>query len=201
MEDQLTLPRLRLAVVPDALPLFTTVLQSGIEIKTAQGISLAKFLSNFPDFTAEYLSDTVQTIFLNGTAVDDLSQPLTGNNSVVALSAAMPGLAGAIFRRNSFHSALRTATKSLQSNETKQKIISVHLKLFNSIAKERGAALLKSGVCIKADLLAGFLAKRPHLRQQIMTIQFEKEQIGDDRLIALLAELAKVNLYIVGADD
>jgi len=201
MEDQQTLPSLRLAVVPDALPLFTTVLQSGIEIKTTQGMSLAKFLSNFPGFTAEYLSDTVQTIFLNGTAVDDLALPLNGNNPVVALSAAMPGLAGAIFRRNSFHSALRTETKSLLSKEIQQQSISVCLKLFNSIAKERGAALLKSGVCIRADLLAGFLANRPHLLQQIETIQFEENQIDDDKLAGLLRELSKVNLYIVGADD
>ncbi len=117
MEDQLSLPSLRLTVVRDALPLFTTVLQSGIEVKTTHGETLAKFLNNFPGFTAEYLADTVQTIFLNGTAVDDLSLPLTGNNPVLALSAAMPGLAGAIFRRNSFHSALRTETKSLQSED------------------------------------------------------------------------------------
>ncbi len=201
MEDQQTLPRLQLTVVPEALPLFTTVLQSGIEIKTTQGISLAKFLSNFPGFTAEYLADTVQTIFLNGTAVDDLSLPLTGNNPVVALSAAMPGLAGAIFRRNSFHSALRTETKSLQSKENQQQTICVHLKLFNSIAKERGAGLLKAGVCIGADLLAGFLTGRSHLLQQIATVRLADKPIDTGKLLGLLPELSKVNLYIDVADD
>ena len=81
MEDQLSYPSLRLTVAPEALPLFTTVLQSGIEIKTAHGQSLASFLNKFPGFTAEYLADIVQTIFLNGTAVDDLSLPLTGASS------------------------------------------------------------------------------------------------------------------------
>ncbi len=137
MEDQLSLPILRLTVMADALALFTTVLQSGIELKTRRGVSLAKFLNTFPGFTAEYLADTVQTIFLNGTAVDDLSLQLTGNNPVLALSAAMPGLAGAIFRRNSFHSALRTETKSLESRNGQQ--IPLQLLLNCSTASHKNA--------------------------------------------------------------
>lgn len=200
MEDQLSLPSLRLAVVSDALPLFTTVLQSGIEIKTSQGETLARFLSNFPGFTAEYLADTVQTIFLNGTAVDDLSLPLTGSNPVLALSAAMPGLAGAIFRRNSFHSALRTETKSLQSGVVLQDSISVTLKLFNSIARDRGEELLKAGLCMRADLLANFLTKRPNLTQHIVKIQLGDKEIDHAELLRVLPELSKVNLNIVGTD-
>jgi hypothetical protein len=200
MEDQLSLPSLRLTVVSDALSLFTTVLQSGIEVKTSHGETLAKFLNNFPGFTAEYLADTVQTIFLNGTAVDDLSLPFTGRYPVLALSAAMPGLAGAIFRRNSFHSALRTETKKIQSGVAQQDSISVTLKLFNSIARERGEEILKAGICLRAVLFANFLRKRPHILQHIVNISLGEKELTYVELLRVLPELAKINLNIVGTD-
>jgi hypothetical protein len=200
MEDQLPLPSLRLAVTREALSLFTTVLQSGIEIKTSRGETLAKFLSNFPGFTADYLADTVQTIFLNGTAVDDLSLPLTGSNPVLALSAAMPGLAGAIFRKNSFHSALRTDTQTLPAATGQEGTISVTLKLFNSIASERGAEMLKTGLCMKAGLLANFLSNRPYLTQHIAKIQCGEKELDYAELLRLLAEIPKINLSIVSTD-
>lgn len=200
MEDQLSLPSLRLSVTPDALPLFTTVLQSGIEIKTSRGETLAKFLNRFPGFTAEYLADTVQTIFLDGTAVDDLSLQMTGNTPVLALSAAMPGLAGAIFRKNSFHSALRTETKSLESKAGLDDTIVVTLKLFNSIATERGEEFLKTGLCMRGDQLANFLTKRPHLIEQIQDIQLEEKKLGHQELLRILPDLVKVNLNIVRID-
>ncbi|MGB3225378.1 MAG: hypothetical protein WBB23_21485 [Desulforhopalus sp.] len=200
MEDQLSLPSLRLSVNPDALPLFTTVLQSGIEIKTTRGETLAKFLNRFPGFTAEYLADTVQTIFLDGTAVDDLSLQMTGNTPVLALSAAMPGLAGAIFRKNSFHSALRSETKSLDLKTGQDDSIVVTLKLFNSIATERGEEFLQTGLCMRGDRLANFLTKRPHLIEQIQNIQLEEKELGHQELLGILPELAKVNLNIVRID-
>lgn len=200
MKDQLSVPTLRMSVTGDALPLFTTVLQSGIEIKTAHGETLGKFLSNFPGFTAKYLADTVQTIFLNGTAVDDLSLPLTGSNPVLALSAAMPGLAGAIFRKNSFHAALRTDTKTLSSESEQKKSISVTLKLFNSIARDRGADLLKTGLCLQSKQLANFLTNRPHLAEHIVRIQFADKEIAYEELPAALRKISRVNLNIVGTD-
>jgi hypothetical protein len=41
--------------------------------------------------------------------VDDLETVVDGSSPVIAISGAMPGLAGAIFRKNSFHAALRTS--------------------------------------------------------------------------------------------
>ncbi len=200
MEDQLSLPSLRLTVTSDSLPLFTTVLQSGIEITTKRGETIAGFLNRFPGFTAEYLADTVQTIFLNGTAVDNLSLPLAGKNPTLALSAAMPGLAGAIFRKNSFHAALRTETKSSQAASEEEESISVTLKLFNSIAKERGEELLKTGFCMSGEQLANFLGKRPHLIEHLVKIQLADKELDLPELLRMLPEFAKINLNIFGTD-
>lgn len=197
MEDQRSAPSLWLTVAPEALPLFTTVLQSGIEVTTPHGQSLADFLNKFPGFTADYLSNTVQTVFLDGSAVDDLALPLTGHHPVVALSAAMPGLAGAIFRKNSFHSALRTETKSLHSSQEGKDSLLVTLKLFNSIARDRGQELLQEGVCLQAKVLLSFLTKRIKLLQSIESVHLADKKIDYKELLRVLPELSRVNVKIV----
>ncbi len=196
MEDQHPAPHFQLTVASDALILFTTVLQSGIELKSRAGIPMGRFLNELPGFTADYIGDVVQTIFLNGTAIDDLTTPLEGHNPILALSAAMPGLAGAIFRKNSFHSALRTDTKKTDSVDKQQGNLTVTLKLFNSIAQERGLELLKKGVWIKTKPALVFFSKRESLLQKINTIEFEKKTIDTATFLSLLSQSEKINIRI-----
>lgn len=201
MKEQLPLSRLEFKVKPRNLPLFTTVLQSGIEVSAESGTSLGRFLGDFPGFTAEYLADVVQTIFLNGTAVDDLTIPLSGARPTLALSAAMPGLAGAIFRKNSFHAALRTETGSRTSGPQQNDTITVTLKLFNSIARDRGEELLQRGVCLQTDILVDFLARRPNLQQDIRSIRLNDKSIDQTALNRMPAEHDRIYLTIEKADD
>ena len=201
MKEQQPLSRLILKVSGESLPLFTTLLQSGIEAPTENDTSLGRFLGGFPGFSADYLAETVQTIFLNGTAVDDLTIPLTGERPVLALSAAMPGLAGAIFRKNSFHAALRTETGSKDSGPQKSHIITVTLKLFNSIARERGEELLRRGVCLQTKALSDFLERRDNLRQEIRVIHLDGTAIDLPGLAGCLAEHDRVHLTIEESND
>ncbi len=201
MEEQLSTPSIRLTIIPEAWPLLTTILQSGIEVKTGQGETLAKFLSKLPGVTADYLTNIVQTIFLNGTAVDDLSIPLVGRHPVIALSAAMPGLAGAIFRKNSFHSALRTENKPLLSSVEGSESLFVTLKLFNSIARDRGPELLQAGVTMAADLLLSFLLKRPQLTRKILTVHYMDKEITAAELERVLPEFIMINLKVINSNS
>ncbi len=199
MEDQLSLPKLTLGVAAESLPLFTTILQSGMEINCTTGLSMGHFLNELPGFTLEYISDVIQTIFLNGTAEDDMTTPLTGKNPVLALSAAMPGLAGAIFRKNSLHSALRTETKKETTTQPNSESLTVTLKLFNSIAKERGPDLLKHGVNIPSISIENFLKSRTTLKQHISRVQFKGADIDKKDLLHILSENSKLNIQIVEA--
>ncbi|MGW8193768.1 MAG: hypothetical protein ACWGOX_05825 [Desulforhopalus sp.] len=201
MEDQLTFPDIQLTVPSNTLDLFTTLLQSGIEVKTTGDQTLGEFLFNFPGFTGDYLAETVQTIFLNGTAVDDLTLTFNGDTPVLALSAAMPGLAGAIFRKNSFHSALRTDTGSASAAASPRRNITVTLKLFNSIARERGTEMLRRGVCVKSAPLISFLNKREQLLSSILTVRSGDRSLSRPELMAVLHENEKINLHIVGKDE
>lgn len=196
MQNRFALSDIILTVSTRDVPFYTTLLQSGVEIKSSSDESIGHFLNRLPGFSIDYVSDTVQTIFLNGTAVDDLTSPLGSENPILALSAAMPGLAGAIFRRNSFHAALRTSTES--SGTTKKEIepTLITLKLFNSIALERGAELLELGVCIKSQSLLNFLAKRATLLKNILQIKLSDTLVIKEDLIKLLAEKEKFNLKV-----
>ena len=196
MDNQPTIPELILTLDQQDLPFYTTLLQSGVEIKGSEGETMAIFLDRLPGFTLDYISDVVQTIFLNGTAVDDLTTPLKGKNPVLALSAAMPGLAGAIFRRNSFHAGLRTQPDKEVSKEIKNRPLTVTLKLFNSIALERGPELLQIGVSITSRQFIDFLGKRKTLLEKIKQVSLANTIVNKKDLTALLTDIKKIKLKI-----
>ena len=160
---------------------FTTLLQSGIKLPAASGISLGVFINSLPGFDIDYVADTIQTIFLDGNAIDDLEQPLTKHDHVLALSAAMPGLAGAIFRRNSLCAALRTRSENLGTAKKSNNELFVLLKLFNSIAQEKGEELLRSGGIFSGKTLLSFFDQRPSLFDAIISLNFNgKTQMPTD---------------------
>ena len=191
-----TIPTLELLAAPGTVPVFATVLQAGVNIAAPSEENLASFLGRLPGFTREYIIDDIQTIFLNGTAVDDLQTPLTGGNPVLALSAAMPGLAGAIFRKNSFHAALRTAVTEKQTADRDQENVIVTLKLFNSIARDRGPALLAGGVRIGAGSLLSFFMTRPILLTYLRRITIDGRVCGPEELTGYLEEDRDLDLVV-----
>lgn len=191
-----TMPRLTFQITPDTIDMFTSLLQAGILVPTAQGNSIGAFLESLPGFTADYITDQVQTIFLNGIATDDMTTVLTGENPVLAISAAMPGLAGAIFRKNSLHAALRT-TQSKQEHASSGSKVTVTLKLFNSIARDRGAKLLRQGVTLGAAGIVKFLNSRSTASALILTVKIEGKDIPKDDMMTSLSALDTVHLTLV----
>lgn len=169
--------------------LFATVFQGGVSMRITSGMPLGAFLGSLPGFTMDYIADDIQTIFLDGTAIDDLQTPIDGDNPVLALSAAMPGLAGAILRRNSFHAALRTTTVRPADHHDRG-LITVTLKLFNSIARDRGPALLAGGVSIDAHKLLDFFTTHSTLLTDGYHYRWQGESISAAELPGLLARQA-----------
>jgi hypothetical protein len=138
----------------------------------------------------------VQTIFCNGIPVDDLHMTIPGRGAVIALSAAMPGLAGAIFRKNSIHAPLRGNAKALASESGGGYIIFT-LKLFNSIALERGTELLCQGVTMTANTVASFLEKRPDLAAGIVAARHNQQVYPIETMISRLrGDTADIELRI-----
>jgi len=145
-------------IVTDQLSFFDQLFVQGIMGSAISGASIYDFLANEMGITPEYITHRIQTIFLDGKAVDDVQKTLLQQNSTLALSAAMPGLVGATFRKSGFYSGLRkNISYEPQSAVSHEQKITFTLKLFNTIAKELGPGLLKKGVLIKGSSFQDFI--------------------------------------------
>ena len=119
----------------------------------------------------DYIINKIQTVFLARNAIDDMETQLNTSPSVLALSAAMPGLAGAIFRRNSLHAALRTSDSNINVTTQVKSTIAVRLKLFNMIASEKGQGILEKGGVFSALILINFFQQHLQLKQSLISTE------------------------------
>lgn len=195
MQIQPSQTELVLNVNQDSPKLFSTLLQSGLWITIQSGTTIGSLLSQLPGFTSEYITERVQTIFLDGTATDNLDTPLSGARCVVAITTAMPGLAGAIFRKDSHHAALRTTTENTTiDTSTKETIVT--LKLFSALAKERGPGLLSKGLTIDSSNLVSFLNYRPSLLGRINRCTLNGRQLAPEGLCEEIKPFHTIHLRV-----
>lgn len=175
------IPRLELVIPLGTIKKYTTLLQAGIFVESISTTTIFDFLSSLPGFTSQYIRERIETIFLNGQPVDDLEAQIGGPAPVLAVSAAMPGLAGAIFRKNSFHAPLRTsaATSSATSPTCSEKAM-VMVKFFNVIAVERGETILLNGCLVKSDSILKFIGYRPQLFSAVLSISCDDTSLSPD---------------------
>jgi len=153
------------------------IFQQGVYLKTLAGLPLARVLEE-AGFSRKYLEEKVQTVFLDGSAVDDLDRAIVKDGCVIALSAAMPGLAGAILRKGSPISALRSRTSAEMGPHCTEEAI-LKLKLFNTIAKEMGPELLNSGILLKGSDLEDFFSNRDELLQEaVMEAELDRAPVS-----------------------
>jgi hypothetical protein len=162
--------------IDDALiPLFFPLLGKGFKINATLGCSIRDFLCRQLGLSAEYLEDRIQTVFLNGKAVDDLDAAPLNLESVLALSGAMPGLAGATLRRGGHLSKMRGEISHENESVCRPgKEGKVTLKLFNLTLKDLGPMFLKNGIWIVGkDLYRFFHQQSDHIRAVCQVIEFE----------------------------
>ena len=153
---------LKLAVESDRLSLFSSLLGQGFSLKVRTGCSLRELLCGQLGVRADYVDQRIQTIFLDGKAVDDVDTAMIRQDSTLALSAAMPGLAGATLRRGGAYAAMRRQI-SHQNNAGRNSVANgvVTLKLFNLVALELGPGFLKQGIWIRGTHVGNFFKRVP----------------------------------------
>ncbi len=133
---------------------FTPLFSKGVVIKASLPCNLKEMLCEQVGMAPDYLDKRIQTIFLDGQPVDDVEQSIVGNGVTIALSAAMPGLAGAVLRKGGTLAGLRKdITYSCGTNGQAPCSGSVTVKLFNMTTREVGPLLLKYGIMIQGDEL------------------------------------------------
>ena len=132
---------------PSDSGLFYILLSKGFRIPFEPGCTIKDLLCRQLRMEETYVMERIQTIFLNGKAVDDIRHAIVSDGSTLALSAAMPGLAGAVFRSKSRYSAMRESISySGPEKESYEALGVIKLKLFNLVAKEIGHIFLDRGI-------------------------------------------------------
>jgi hypothetical protein len=158
--------RLRLKPGHESWPL--PIFQQGFYLRARAGLPMAKILEEV-GFSRKYLEEKAQTVFLDGSAVDDLDRTLVEGDSVIALSGAMPGLVGAILRKGSPIAALRSKTGAETGpRSAEDTVYTLRLKLFNTIVEEMGPGLLHRGILLKGSDLNEFLSGRRELLEEAL---------------------------------
>ena len=185
---------LELTIKPDRMSLFSHLLGQGFIVSTRTGVSVRNLLCRQIGVSDAYFDRRIQTIFLNGKVVDDVDTAVVRNGAVLALSAAMPGLAGATLRRGGAYAAMRKqiSHNNKTSNDSAENG-SVIIKLFNLVALELGAVFLEQGILINGKQMEIFFQKvpkffwdgcrtakiegRPLDREKIAIIVWSQEQV------------------------
>lgn len=155
-------PTLSLIAEPKLFEKFFQLLQKGVKVRARIGSTVLSFLCEDLGLSPEYVDKRIQTLFLNGKAIDNPETALLREDSTLALSAAMPGLLGATLRKGSYYARMRNEI----SYQEKSEGVTIHegfvlLKLFNLLTAEIGSSVLARGIWLKGEELNQFLREIP----------------------------------------
>lgn len=182
---------------------FAALFTKGVLIRSRTGCSLRDFVCEQLGVPEPYLEQRIQTIFLNGKAVDDYTTARVTDGASLALSAAMPGLVGAVFRRGGYYAGLRNSV-TYQSDGAGACVMdgSVTVKLFNLTVKELGPLLLSRGIGVTGqDLLDLLKQSAGDFRAGCRQARLDDRLLDFDSLTTALADLDQVDFQISAASD
>ena len=139
---------------------FFSMLSAGFSVTAKAGCSINDFLDQNYGLSEAYIDDRIQTIFLNGKAVDDSRTARLQEGNILALSAAMPGMVGSTFRKGGVFAGMRSQISHVTDTAADgDRQIRIKLKLFNLIAKELGPAILQKGIYLEGIVFQEFLQR------------------------------------------
>ncbi len=145
------------------ISIFSSLLHTGVFVEICENSSIKDLLCGELQINASYLKEQIQTIFLNFRPVDNPESAVIGDGSVISLSAAMPGIMGALLRKEGRYAPMRQQisyhTDMSNSGDKTEKKGRVLLKVFNMLAPDLCESILGHGVFITCGNLRSFLDK------------------------------------------
>ena len=151
---------LSIFVTSKLIPFFFQLLGQGFLVNVPANCSIRDLIVECFGIHDDYLEERIKTLFLNGSVVDDLNSCNIIEGSTLALSGAMPGLAGAVLRRGGFYASFR---RTISLDDSQSRIDKdnhwIVLKLFNMIVKELGPGFLEKGIWMEGEKLQEFLMR------------------------------------------
>jgi hypothetical protein len=167
---------------------FFPLLQQGFLVKAQIGRSIKNLLCEQFEVKDNYLTNRINTIFLDGKPVDDADTAIVRDGSTLALSAAMPGLVGATFRRSGILAGFRSSITHQREDETAEKhnMGMVKIKLFNLVVGELGPIFLKKGIWVRREAAEDMLKHQLNLAKPfIVSAEKDGEKMSHVELAAL----------------
>jgi len=187
---------LSLVAEPKFFEKFLQLLQKGVKVKARVGSTVRSFLCDDLGLSPEYVDKRIQTLFLNGKAIDNPDTAFLKEDSVLALSAAMPGLLGATLRKGSYYARMRNEISHQEQSQgmTVQEGF-ILLKLFNLLPAEIGPAVLGRGIWMKGEELNHFLGE---LSDELVAKCTEAKLDGQEvNLIGFVEKSLKYEMVLV----
>jgi hypothetical protein len=176
---------LTISVSGNFIPAFFGLLRSGFTADVMVGCTLQDLLSHQLGVDEDYLQNRVQTIFLDNSPVDDTVAAIVADGATISLSAAMPGLNGAVMRRGGLLASLRHSISHHAGNECiEPREGKIKLKLFNLVAKEIGPDFLAGGIVVQGWALAEvFASQTPQFWQSVTSAELDNSPCQVKQLI------------------
>ena len=147
-------PNINLSLILEKtlIPIFYQLLSKGFIIHAQTGCTMKELLCGQLGIKDDYLEERIQTIFLDDKIVDDVNSAVIREGSILALSAAMPGVLGATLRKGGRYAPMRSQIshdKDIPSDLHKKGEVTI--KLFNLIVRELGPLFLERGIRVKGE--------------------------------------------------
>ncbi len=162
--------RAELLLVFEAVPVaeFLPLLMTGVGVAVAEPCTPREFLHGRLGLSVDEIERRVKTVCVDGHPVDDLDGCFLDAGSRLALSGALPGLAGACLRRGGVLATMRQSITLPQGDRSGPQRDgqgagrgAVKVCLFNTVLPLLGERLLARGVSVESDDLVAFLNARP----------------------------------------
>ncbi|HET9595444.1 MAG TPA: hypothetical protein VFP65_07675 [Anaeromyxobacteraceae bacterium] len=129
-------------------------LQRGVTVPARVPCTVAAFLVGQLGVEPAYVEQRISSMFLDGQVVDDPEAAVIREGSILALSAALPGLVGATLRKGGYYAAMRSditlAPEDAAGGEPAGSG-AIRLKLFNLVLEELAPAVLGRGILLPHD--------------------------------------------------
>jgi len=194
---------LSLTLEKTLIPFFYQLLSKGFVINARTGCTIKELLCVQVGIKDDYLEERIQTIFLDNKTVDDVNSAVILEGSILALSAAMPGVLGATVRKGGWYAPMRrqiSQDKDIASDTNIKGEITI--KLFNLIAKELGPLFLEQGIRVKGEDFFDITARN----EKVFMTGCKKairdgNDIDPEKLIKIEWEGKEVFLQIKSAKD
>jgi hypothetical protein len=190
LKDQ-TSTTLTFVLKQDKITVLFPLLQEGFQVAAKVGCDIRSLLCDQFGLMPDYLANRISTIFLNGKPLDDVASSVIKDGSTLALSAAMPGLVGATFRKAGVLAAFRGSITYQKEDDAP---VTCHdgfvtMKLFNLLISEMGPLFLKRGIWVNGHVLREFLGMH---QADVDSIFKELKKDGIDLTPHQIADLAWV---------